>query len=118
MRSWIGAGLVAAGASACGSGFKPDAYPTPVALFEASKEEYQRGNCGGAVRGFTRVVFELPPRDPRMAEARYLLGECRFNEKDYRRPPANCAEPRTISRRTGRPDSPHGPACPTWRGTT
>ena len=83
MRSWIGAGLVAAGAAACGSGFKPDAYPSPVALFEAAKEEYQRGNCGGAVRGLTRVVFELPPRDPRVAEARYLLGECRFNEKDY-----------------------------------
>lgn len=82
MKSWIGAGLVVAGA-ACGGGFKPEQYPTPLALFEASKAEYERGNCGGAVRGFTRVVFELPARDPRVAEARYLLGECRLNGGEY-----------------------------------
>ncbi|MDH5199156.1 MAG: outer membrane protein assembly factor BamD [Gemmatimonadota bacterium] len=70
-------------AVACGGGFKPDAYPTPVALFEAAKAEYQKGNCGGATRGFSRVVFELPPRDPRIAEARYLLGECRIDSKEY-----------------------------------
>lgn len=83
MRAWIGAGIAAASAVACGPGFKPEAYPTPVALFEASKAEYQRGNCGGAVRGFTRVVFELPARDPRVAEARYLLGECRLDDGEY-----------------------------------
>ena len=79
----MGAALVVVGTAACGGGFKPDAYPSPVALFEASKEEYQRGNCTGAVRGLTRVVFELPARDPRVAEARYLIGECRFKQKDY-----------------------------------
>lgn len=81
-RHWIGVGLVA-GAMACGSGFKPEQYPTPLALFEASKAAYERGDCGGAVRGLTRVVFELPARDPRVAEARYLLGECRFSDGDY-----------------------------------
>jgi outer membrane protein assembly factor BamD len=81
-RSWIGAGLVV-GAAGCGPGFKPEAYPTPIALFEASKAEYQRGNCGGAVRGLTRVLFELPARDPRVAEARYLLGECRLRQGEH-----------------------------------
>lgn len=75
--------VLAVVAAACGGRFKPDAYPSPVELFEASKAEYQKGNCGGATRGFSRVVFELPPRDPRMAEARYLLGECQFEAKQF-----------------------------------
>jgi outer membrane assembly lipoprotein YfiO len=69
--------------AACGGHFKPDTYGSPVELFDASKAEYQRGNCGGAIKGFTKVVFELPPRDPRIAEARYLLGECHLQAKDY-----------------------------------
>lgn len=73
----------ALGIAACSPKFKPDQYPTPVALFDAAKAEYQRGNCGGAERGFTRVVFELPARDPRVAEARYLTGECMFQDKRY-----------------------------------
>jgi outer membrane protein assembly factor BamD len=67
----------------CTGGFKPEQYPSPTALFEAAKAEYQRGNCGGATRGLTRVIFELPARDPRIAEARYLLGECRFQDGDH-----------------------------------
>lgn len=82
-RQRIGVALVAVVAAACGGGFKPEAYPSPTALFEASKAEYEKGNCGAAARGLTRVVFELPARDPRVAEARYLLGECRFNDKDF-----------------------------------
>lgn len=67
----------------CGPKFKPEQFGSPVELFDASKAEYQRGNCTGAERGFTRVVFELPPRDPRLAEARYLIGECQFEDKRY-----------------------------------
>ena len=71
------------GLGACGPKFSPDQYASPVELFDAAKAEYQRGNCGGAERGFTRVVFELPARDPRVAEARYLTGECMFQDKRY-----------------------------------
>lgn len=73
---------VVALAAACGGGLKPDQYPSPQALFEASKAAYERGDCGSAVRGLTRVVFEFPARDPRLAEARYLLGECRLRQGD------------------------------------
>jgi outer membrane protein assembly factor BamD len=73
----------AAVAAGCGPKFKPEQYASPAELFDASKAEYQRGDCRAAERGFTRVVFELPPRDPRLAEARYLTGECQFEDKRY-----------------------------------
>ncbi|MDH3498147.1 MAG: outer membrane protein assembly factor BamD [Gemmatimonadota bacterium] len=82
MRRGLTAMLAVAGL-ACGNRFKPELYATPADLLQAAKAEYERGNCGGAIRGFTRVLFELPPRDPRIAEARYLLGECRLREGDY-----------------------------------
>ena len=69
--------------TACGSHFKPELYASPTDLFDASKAEYQRGDCGAATRGFNRVLTELAPRDPRLAEARYLLGECEFQSKAY-----------------------------------
>lgn len=74
---------LAAGLGGCGPKFKPEQFGSPVELFDASKAEYERGNCSAAERGFTRVVFELPPRDPRLAEARYLIGECQFQDKRY-----------------------------------
>lgn len=75
--------LVLLAATACGSRFNPELYPTPQALFDAAKAAFERGDCGGATRGFNRVVFELPTRDPRVAEARYMLGECRVRDGDY-----------------------------------
>lgn len=75
--------LVAVAGLACGNRFKPELYATPADLFQAAKTEYEHGNCGGAIRGFTRLLFELPARDPRLAETRYLLGECRLREGDY-----------------------------------
>jgi outer membrane protein assembly factor BamD len=74
--------LAALASSACGNNFHPEQYPTPDALFEASKAAYDRGDCGAALRGLTRVLFEFQPRDPRMAEARFLLGDCRLREGD------------------------------------
>jgi outer membrane protein assembly factor BamD len=75
--------LLVGTAAACQPRFKPEAYPTPLALFDAAKAAYQRGNCGAAILGFTRVTFEFPPRDPHIAEARYLSGECHFKQGDY-----------------------------------
>ncbi len=69
--------------AACGSGFKPELYASPTDLFDASKAAFQRGDCGAATKGFTKVVTELAPRDPRIAEGRYLLGECQFQNKAY-----------------------------------
>lgn len=83
MRPWLVLGLAVGAATACGSRFRPDDYPSPVELFEGSKQAYQKGDCTGALRGFARVVFELPARDPRLAEARYLTGECRFQSGEY-----------------------------------
>lgn len=73
----------ALGLAACGPKFNPDQYPSPAALFDAAKAAFQAGDCAGAERGLTRVVFELPARDPRLAEARYLTGECQFQDKRY-----------------------------------
>lgn len=70
---------VLAGA-ACGNNFHPEQYPSPEALLAASKAAYDRGDCGAAVRGFTRLLFEFQPRDPRVAEVRYLLGECHLRD--------------------------------------
>jgi outer membrane assembly lipoprotein YfiO len=67
----------------CRPGFKPQAYPTPVALFDAAKAAYQKGNCGAALLGFARVMFEFPARDPHVAEARFLTGECHFKQGEY-----------------------------------
>jgi outer membrane protein assembly factor BamD len=67
----------------CGSHFKPELYPSPEALFDAAKAAYDRGDCGGATVGFTRLTFELQSRDPRLAEARYFLAECRFRGGEY-----------------------------------
>lgn len=64
----------------CGPGFRPENFPTPDALYEASVRASERGDCGDAIRGLERVVVQLPPRDPRLAEARYLLGVCQLDD--------------------------------------
>ena len=75
-------GLAALAGAACGNNFHPEQYPSPEALLAASRAAYERGDCGFAVQGLTRVLFELQPRDPRVAEARYLLGECHLRSGD------------------------------------
>jgi outer membrane protein assembly factor BamD len=67
---------------ACGNNFHPEQYPTPESLLEASRAAYQRGDCGDAIRGLTRLLFEFQPRDPRVAQVRYLMGECRVRQGD------------------------------------
>lgn len=76
-RTLVGAALLAL--AACGSptvktGVTPDAQMTEArALFH-------RGKFDDALTAFRRLVFELPPADPALAEARYYAAECQFQE--------------------------------------
>jgi outer membrane protein assembly factor BamD len=67
---------------ACGTNFHPEQYPSPETLMDAARAAYDRGDCNGARQGFTRLLFELQPRDPRVAEVRYMLGECLLRDGD------------------------------------
>ncbi len=83
-RLWSGLFVVLMLVSAACSGrFDPLQYPSPEALFEASLEKYNNGDCGSAEIGFQRLSFELPVRDPRRGEARFYLAECLHESKRY-----------------------------------
>lgn len=69
-------------AAGCGSTLKPETFPTPDGLWEASMAAYERGDCGDALIGFDAVAIRLPPRDPRVAEARYLAAMCELDDGD------------------------------------
>lgn len=45
--------------------------------------DYRDGRCKRAQLGFSRLVGELPSRDPRVAEATYYLAECDFSAGLY-----------------------------------
>ncbi len=45
--------------------------------------DYREGRCKRAQLGFSRLVGELPSRDPRVAEATYYLAECDFSAALY-----------------------------------
>lgn len=70
-------------AVACGQGFRPGQYPDPMALLEASKAAYRRGDCEAASAGFQRLTFEMAARDPLQAELRYYLAECDMRNREY-----------------------------------
>ncbi len=69
--------------AACSARFNPNQYPSQDALFEATMEKYNQGDCGAAEIGFQRLVFDLQPRDPRRAQSRYYLAECLHDSKRY-----------------------------------
>jgi len=66
------------GAAGCSRTLDPNLYPTPESLYQASVEAYEKGDCNLAEQGFQRLMFELPPRDPRHANVRYYLGSCQL----------------------------------------
>jgi outer membrane protein assembly factor BamD len=72
--------LMLGGSMACSGGFRPQDYPTPQALFQASEDLYRRGKCGGAQEGFRQLTFQLPSRDSLAVRARFLLAECHFDQ--------------------------------------
>ena len=69
--------------AACGSSFKPEAYPTPEALLAASIERFEAGDCGAARRGLQRLSVEIPASDTRLADVRFYLAECQFEDGEY-----------------------------------
>lgn len=69
--------------AACGQGFHAEQYPDPMVLFAASKDAYRHGNCDDAAKGFERLSFETPARDPLQAELRYYLAECTLRRSEY-----------------------------------
>lgn len=77
---WISLGMLVSAAAACGGGFDPSIYPTPDSLFQASLAAYERGDCGKAKAGFRQLTFQLPPRDARLADARYYLADCMLDD--------------------------------------
>jgi outer membrane protein assembly factor BamD len=65
--------------TSCGGGPEP---PEPVVLMDSvlaqARDDFRAGRCKRAQPEFSRVVGELPSRDPRVAEATYFLAECDF----------------------------------------
>ncbi|HYK09484.1 MAG TPA: outer membrane protein assembly factor BamD [Gemmatimonadales bacterium] len=79
----VGAALVAlVGAvamTACGSP-KVRTGVTPDVQMSEALALFHRGKFEDALTGFRRIVFELQPGDPALAEARYYSAECQFQE--------------------------------------
>lgn len=67
----------------CGNSFRVDDYASPEDLLDASREEFRRGNCGGAIQGLRGVLSQLSPGDLRAVQARFLLAECHFKHREY-----------------------------------
>lgn len=76
---WIPLGLFVM-ATACGKGFDPTVFPTPDSLFQVSLAAFERGDCKRARAGFQQLTIELPPRDPRLADARFYLASCLLDD--------------------------------------
>ncbi|GBC84840.1 Cell division coordinator CpoB [bacterium HR11] len=60
---------------------KPEAKPAPD-LFQIAYADYSRGQYDVAVAEF-RQFIEANPKDPRVPEARYWIGECHYAKKAY-----------------------------------
>jgi len=77
-RVWMVAALVAAG---CGRG--SDVAPEPMTELARARDLIRHGQYAKAIPVFQRLSFELAPSQAEAAEARYYLGECQFQTKDY-----------------------------------
>ena len=69
--------------AACSNNMNVDKYASPQSLYDASMAEFNKGNCTKAMQGFTRVTLDLPPRDPKAVEARFMLAECHLKKGEY-----------------------------------
>ena len=56
--------------------------PEPAEQLERALAQFRRGDFRRAQVSFQRVVFELSPSQPEMAQARYYLAECYFQNGD------------------------------------
>lgn len=67
----------------CGAKFHAERYPDPRELAHAAAEAAADGMCPSAEPALRRVVFELPPRDPDVANVRIALAECQLEVGSY-----------------------------------
>jgi outer membrane protein assembly factor BamD len=63
--------------------FNPQSYTTPQSLYDASLREFRKGNFARADQGFTKLTFDLAPRDTLRVRARFFSAECKFGLRDY-----------------------------------
>jgi outer membrane protein assembly factor BamD len=75
-RVTVASALAVLAAAACGKGFDPSVFPTPDSLYQAAVAHYEAGDCGKADDGFRQLILDLPPRDPRIVDARFFLADC------------------------------------------
>lgn len=68
---------------ACGHGSGPATRPEPAALLASTRARVHAGDFGHAQQDLRRLMFELPPNDPGLAEVHYLLAECLFQQGQY-----------------------------------
>ena len=76
-RLILGAALGAV--AACGSPTVKTGV-TPDVQFSEARRLFHQGQFDAALTAFRRLVFELPPGDASLAEARYYSAECQFQE--------------------------------------
>jgi outer membrane protein assembly factor BamD len=76
-RTLVGAALLAL--AACGSPAVKTGV-TPDAQMAEARALFHRGKFNDALTAFRRLVFELPPGDAALAEARYYAAECQFQQ--------------------------------------
>lgn len=69
--------------AACGRPQPVQTVISPDDVMDRAREEFRRGDFNAAAVGFERVAFEYPMGHPYIAEARYSLGECRFQTGEF-----------------------------------
>src|SRR5690349_12190085 len=75
-------GLLAGAACRPGGTSRVQQIPEPDVQLERAMAQFRRGDFRRAQVAFQRVVFELSPSQPEMAQARYYLAECYFQNGD------------------------------------
>lgn len=63
--------------------FNIRSYTAPEDLYRASLREYRHGRYAQAEQGFTKLSFDLAPRDTLRVRVRYYLAECKFGLRDF-----------------------------------
>ncbi|OGU01522.1 MAG: hypothetical protein A2085_06885 [Gemmatimonadetes bacterium GWC2_71_10] len=77
---WIA--LLVLGAAGCHR-FDVQSFPNPESLYQASLREFRRGNYVRAEQGFTKLTFDLGPRDTLRVKSRFYIAECKFGVRDF-----------------------------------
>lgn len=69
-----GALALAVAVAACSPAFRVSTFPSELALYEASFEQFQNRKWDNAIMGFERLTLELPARDSLLPLSHYYLG--------------------------------------------